>query len=152
MSSGITYMTSAERHRPILLTFLQLFNLRIIYEVYVAMKKGRETFELVEIRMNEAIFEATPITVLLLYFYGDYYINGDLSQIILISISVFLSVFTLARMLNYTDIYGLAGKARKSFYYRVLLAVWRITEILFRFALWALFSTNNSNRARGLFW
>ena len=87
--------------------------------------------------------------LLLLYFYEDEKTSRGTDQWVLFGICMFTSIFTLARILNYYDVYGLTGEARKSYIYHTLLGVWRLCEIILRVSLWALFATYVS--AKGLF-
>jgi len=109
-SAFITYLDQPKYSKTrITQPILQLLNLRIVYEVWRSAKLGRATYNLNEIRLMEAIFEAIPQMTLQVYFLFQYG-SGNFWENPMIMGSVICSVLNAAITLNYFDYYGLASE------------------------------------------
>jgi len=108
---------------------LHLFQALVIYEVYQAMKVGRVSYEVHQIRVLEGCFESGPQALLQLYFLSKY--TNDYS-IALISLS--FSLLCLANVSNYSDSFGLKGSTSINYWNTILISL-RTFELALRFSL-----------------
>jgi len=112
---------------------LQLFNLRTFSEVYRSGKLGRPVYSLREMRIMEALLESYPQFLFQMFYLltlSDFSSEDSGSGTFLVQIiSIAFSVYSIASVLTYQDIYGLSTR---SFFWKLVLIMIRVLEIFSR--------------------
>jgi len=116
-------------HRRISYAILQFFMVKVFWDVFQSMYFGRQQYELHEQKLWETAFESFPELLLQLY-----YILAFGSVNYFIYFSIFLSIASITKTINYYDSFGVDNSLDQYVYYLYffLVGMLRFCEVLIR--------------------